>query len=34
MAEHMLVYVEARHREWFWKGLEGEHHLPVFANQK
>lgn len=31
LAEHMLVYYEARHRAWFWDGLEGRHHLPAFA---
>ncbi|HTR86221.1 MAG TPA: hypothetical protein VMI56_17185 [Reyranella sp.] len=30
MAEHMLVYVEVRHRDWFWRGLEGDHHLYAF----
>jgi hypothetical protein len=24
MAEHMLVYIEARHRDWFWRGPQGE----------
>jgi len=34
MAEHMLVYIEKRHRDWFWRGLEGEHHLYAFQFHK
>ena len=22
MVDAMLVYIEARHRDWFWKGLQ------------
>jgi hypothetical protein len=31
LAEYMLIYVEARHRAWFWKDLEGKHELFPFA---
>jgi hypothetical protein len=30
MAEHMLAYIEARHRDWFWRGLQGETTLYPF----
>ena len=30
MAEYMLVYLEARHRDWFRRGLQGGCHLYPF----
>ncbi len=26
----MLVYIEARHRDWFWKGLQGNRQIASF----
>lgn len=28
MAEFMLIHYEARHRSWFWDGLDGERFTP------
>ena len=30
MVDAMLVYIEARHRDWFWRGLQGERHIASF----
>lgn len=30
MVDAMLVYIEARHRDWFWKGLQGNESVGGF----
>jgi hypothetical protein len=30
MVDAMLVYIEARHREWFLKGLQGNRQIASF----
>ena len=30
MVDAMLVYIEARHRDWFWKGLQGNRQIASF----
>jgi hypothetical protein len=30
IVDAMLVYIEARHRDWFWKGLQGKRQIVSF----
>ena len=30
MVDAILVYIEARHRDWFWKGLQGDRQIASF----
>ena len=30
MVDAMLVYIEARNRDWFWKGLQGDRQIAGF----
>jgi hypothetical protein len=30
MVDAMLVYIEARHRDWFWKGLQCKRQIASF----
>jgi hypothetical protein len=30
MVDAMLVYIEERHRDWFWKGLQSDHQVGSF----
>ena len=32
MVDAMLVYIEARHRQWFWKGLQGDRQIASFLS--
>jgi hypothetical protein len=30
MVDAMLLYIEARHRDWFWRGLQGDRRIAGF----
>ena len=30
MVDAILIYVEARHRDWFWRGLQGDRRIASF----
>ena len=30
MVDAMLIYIEARHRDWFWRGLQGDRRIASF----
>jgi hypothetical protein len=30
MVDAMLLYIEARHRDWFWRGLQGDRRIASF----
>ena len=32
MVDAMMFYIEARHRDWFWKGLQGDRTASSFLH--